>query len=175
MTSTLEDRKDPIEELREHLRDKIKNVIDDIDNGFKTVMFLYKIAFYFGIVIILFGIIGLIVFDDKPIFAGLTITGVADFIAFFIFKPIDGIQKSRASLAQVIVGFLTWYNDIRNWSKIIELEINNNNLNYNNLKDISSISVNNSIMLITALKLLMENKKSDLETIKKTLTSEQNI
>ena len=77
------------------LRKKIMDVINEIDQGFKTVMILYKIAFYFGILIIVFGLVGVIVFDEKTIFASLTAGGIADFLAFIIFKPMDGIQKSR--------------------------------------------------------------------------------
>ena len=116
--------------------------------------------------IIVFGLVGVIVFDEKTIFASLTAGGIADFLAFFIFKPMDGIQKSRSSLAQVIVGFLTWYNDIRNWSNVTALEINGHS-DIDKLEKISNISVNNSILVITALKSLTDGKKLDqLESIK---------
>ena len=66
----------------------------------------------------------------------------------------------------MIVGFLTWYNDIRNWSTVTALEINGQS-DIDKLEKISKISVNNAILVITALKSLTDGKKLDqLESIK---------
>ena len=112
-------------EMKEHyqtlskLRDGLCNTIDQMHEGYKRTMLMYTVSFYLGIALILFSVF-LAIFKSEPllpiVFGGL---GIADVISFFIAKPPQDLQNSRADLAQLQTAYFSWYKSHIAWESFI--------------------------------------------------------
>jgi len=101
------------------VRSSVLRVVKQIEDGFTSVMKMYKVAFYSGIILIgLSVLLGLIVRQDiiALAFGGL---GTSDILVYFIYKPAVDLQTSRGNLAQLEMAFVSWIGDVHNWNQVL--------------------------------------------------------
>jgi hypothetical protein len=162
---------------QEKLRDKVLNVIDQIDDGFSKAGSMYSIAFYFGIFVVTFSMVATLFYkqnvdNNTILFFGSV--GIIDIVAFFVFKPINDLQKSRANLAQLVSAFLYWYVNVRNWDAATRKEIRTPNpTNIDNLERISKRHLIDTISILVSMhNILVEERKGEdtTEKLNKTIT-----
>lgn len=144
--------------MRGELEGRILTVIDEVDAGFRKVMTMYSVAFYTGLGLIVFSILATLYFKDNifPLLFGGA--GVADVVAFFIFKPVEDLQRSRGNLAQLVSAFLTWYNDSHNWNQVLEKELLETEIDVQVFKDVSKRNIVNVITIMSAIELFVASK-----------------
>lgn len=146
--------------MRVELENRILNVIDEVDKGFRRVMIMYSLAFYAGLGLVIFSVVGTLYFKDNVfplVFGGV---GVADVVAFFIFKPAEELQRSRRNLAQLVSAFLTWYNDTHNWNQVLAKELVKPDYDIEVFKEVSKRSMVNTITIMSAIELFVASKLS---------------
>lgn len=146
--------------MRVELENRILNVIDEVDKGFRRVMIMYSLAFYAGLGLVIFSVVGTLYFKDNVfplVFGGV---GVADVVAFFIFKPAEELQRSRGNLAQLVSAFLTWYNDTHNWNQVLAKELVKPDYDIEVFKEVSKRSMVNTITIMSAIELFVASKLS---------------
>jgi hypothetical protein len=94
----------------------LSNTVKQIEQGFQATMVMYMVAFYLGI--------GLIAAATAMAFMNHTALlpivfgtlGMADILAYFITKPPQDLQFSRARLAQLQAAFYNWFMDYTSWN-----------------------------------------------------------
>jgi len=120
-------------------------------------MWMYMVAFYLGIGLIVFSFVITIITGNNIflIFGG---AGIADVVTFFIFKPAEELQRSRGNLAQVASCFMTWFNDIHNWNSLINFRFKTGDLDENKLEKISKLSVSHTVALMMAIEIFVAGK-----------------
>jgi len=75
---------------------------------FRDLRYMIWIAFIFGLALIVVAI-GLFIFEERSLeVLGLSTLGVADWIALFIYKPMDRLQKATADYAQLVTLLKGW-------------------------------------------------------------------
>lgn len=125
-------------EVIEGLKGALKTTLKQIDEGFKSTKLMYQVSFYLGVFLILLAA-ALAVFRGtellSSVFGGL---GIADFVAYFITKPPEALEKSRADLAQLQMAIYTWFNDNYNWNTLLGMEGNKGMVNLEYLKSVSA-------------------------------------
>jgi hypothetical protein len=98
-----------------HMREGLKRTIDQIDRAFNYTMFMYVISFFVGL-----ALIGAAIWfarqGDKYLLTTIVLGGLgtASTLTFFFTKPPERLQSSRASLAQLQIALLAWFNDFYN-------------------------------------------------------------
>ena len=106
-------------DLGTELQKRLREVIEQIDKGYRRVMDMYTVAFYLGIFLVLMSVFSsLFLRQDMStlILGGL---GMADIIAALIFQPARDLQNSRGNLAQLQAAFFNWINDVYNWNRYL--------------------------------------------------------
>lgn len=106
-------------QVAEKFKEGLKSTIDQIDKGFRITQAMYIVTFYLGVVLILTSIVFAFTGGGSLIpivFAGL---GMVDFIFFFVKKPPQELQKSRADLAQLQAAYYNWFVDWYNWNSFL--------------------------------------------------------
>jgi hypothetical protein len=101
------------------LKKGLVDVTKQIQSGYKHVMIMYNVAFYLGVILIAFSAVFAVWKGESllPIvFSGL---GMADIITYFITKPPQGLQNSRANLTQLQAAYFNWFVDIINWNSFL--------------------------------------------------------
>jgi len=101
------------------VRSSVLRVVKQIEDGFTSVMTMYKVAFYVGIALIGLSVfLGLVVRQDAIalVFGGL---GTSDILVYFIYKPAIDLQTSRGNLAQLEMSFVNWIGDVHNWNQVL--------------------------------------------------------
>ena len=160
MTNEHKARQINVKKMREELESRILQVIDEVDTGFKQVMKMYTIAFYAGLVIVMFSFIGTITLQDNMftlIFGGV---GILDVVAFLIFKPAEDLQRSRGNLAQLVSAFLTWYNDTHNWNQFLAKELVKDRPAFKVFNEVSTQNIVNTLTIMCAIELFVASKLS---------------
>jgi hypothetical protein len=97
----------------------LRDTVKQIEHGFRSTMIMYTVAFYLGVVLIL-AAIAMAFFKQEsllPIVFGSL--GIGDVIAYFITKPPQDLQFSRARLAQLQAAFFNWFIDYTNWNGVL--------------------------------------------------------
>lgn len=153
---------------------KIISVLEQIDSGFKKVMFMYTIAFYLGIILVASSVL-IFVFkqgDKSSLFFGGI--GILDLVAFLVFKPAEDLQISRGNLAQLLAAFLCWINDNKVWSQFISNKVKKEGIKLKDLKDISKIMISNTVTIINSIEFALSKKKPKTEQASKQIESALN-
>ncbi|MEW6410697.1 MAG: hypothetical protein AB1488_11435 [Nitrospirota bacterium] len=140
-------------ETADKFKSGLRNTVEQIDKGFRSTMMMYKVAFYLGVGLIVFSV-GLAIFKGESllpiVFGGL---GIADVIAYFITKPPQDLQSSRANLAQLQAAFFNWFIDAYNWNSYLGDLGRKGTANFQNIKEVSTT--------------LLENTNKTMESIEK--------
>jgi hypothetical protein len=97
----------------------LRDTVSQIERGFRTTMGMYTVAFYLGVAFIVAAVVMAFVKEKAllPIVFGSL--GMADVIAYFITKPPQDLQFSRARLAQLQAAFFNWFIDYTNWNGVL--------------------------------------------------------
>ncbi|MGA9670211.1 MAG: hypothetical protein WBQ94_13445 [Terracidiphilus sp.] len=117
----------------------LRDTVKQIERGFRSTMMMYTVAFYLGVGMILAAVAMAFVQQKSllPIvFGGL---GIADVIAYFITKPPQDLQFSRARLAQLQAAFFNWFIDYTNWNGVLMTWTQNGRADFQSLKAVSAI------------------------------------
>ena len=84
-------------------------------------MLMYQITFYLGVALIV-AATGIAIVGQAPLLPAIFGTlGMADILAFFLFKPQERLQASRSSLAQVQAALYNWFMDSVNLNSMMAL------------------------------------------------------
>jgi hypothetical protein len=116
--TTAKDLQENFANMTKTLRQSLLDVLSQIEGGFKHVQNMYLIAFYLGIVLVTTSILfGIIVRDNilTIAFGGL---GTTDIIVYFVYRPAELLQASRANLAKLVMAFMGWLDDAHNWNTV---------------------------------------------------------
>ncbi|MBX9902350.1 MAG: hypothetical protein K2Y28_16360 [Burkholderiaceae bacterium] len=101
------------------MKQGLKRTLDQIDKAYRSTMLMYQISFYLGVALIIVAVGVALMGRDAllpAVFGGL---GMADILAFFLLKPQERLQASRASLAQVQTALYNWYIDSVNLNTLM--------------------------------------------------------
>jgi hypothetical protein len=106
-------------ETADSFKSALRDTVKQIEVGFRTTMVMYTVAFYLGVGLIVAAVVMAFVRDKAllPIVFGSL--GMADVIAYFITKPPQDLQFSRARLAQLQAAFFNWFIDYTNWNGVL--------------------------------------------------------
>ena len=96
------------------MKDGLKATVTQIDRAFQHTMLMYQVSFYMGVALIAAAIVFAIVNRESLLPVALGGMGTADVLTFFFTKPPERLQSSRASLAQLQIGLINWFNDLFN-------------------------------------------------------------
>jgi len=97
----------------------LRNTIAQIDAGYRSTMFMYRVTFYLGVGLVLTA--GYMALTTSERFFPLVFgsVGALDLLGFLIFKPAQQLQASRATLAQLQAAYFNWFIDITNWNSYL--------------------------------------------------------
>lgn len=95
------------------LKTSIQDVITDAKKAYKYVSWMYIVAFYLGVALIITAIV-FAALDKTILSIAFGTIGLADIVGHFIFKPPLELQSSRANLAQLMVILTNWFSDVSN-------------------------------------------------------------
>ncbi len=115
----------------------LRRTVEQIDKAFRSTMLMYKVSFYMGAALIVVAVGFALITRDSflpLVFGGL---GIADFIAFFVTKPPQDLQNSRASLAQLQAAFFNWFTDAFNQNTYMSLLQQRNQLDFPTMQKMS--------------------------------------
>jgi len=96
------------------MKDGLKTTVAQIDAAFQSTMLMYQVSFYLGVALIVAAIGFALVVKGSLLPMVLGGLGTADILTFFFTKPPESLQSSRASLAQLQIALLNWFNDLIN-------------------------------------------------------------
>jgi hypothetical protein len=106
-------------ETADSFKGALRDTVKQIERGFRTTMVMYTVAFYLGVGLIVAATVMAFI-KDKPLLPIVFGTlGIADVIAYFITKPPQDLQFSRARLAQLQAAFFHWFMDYTNWNGLL--------------------------------------------------------
>ena len=152
------DQQEKTFETANELKSGLIDVTKQIQSGFKNVMTMYNVAFYFGVLLIALSAIFAFWKGESllPIvFGGL---GVADVIAYFITKPPQSLQDSRANLCQLQAAYYNWFLDVYNWNSFLIYLQQTGQLNLQNVKEVSETLLQNTAKMMELIDKYCESK-----------------
>lgn len=95
------------------LKTSLQDVIGDAKKAYKYVLWMYVVAFYIGIGLIITAIV-FAAYGKTILSIAFGTVGLVDIITHFVFKPPLELQNSRANLAQLMVILTNWFSDVMN-------------------------------------------------------------
>jgi hypothetical protein len=116
----------------------LQKTLDQIDDGFRSTMLMYKVAFYLGVGLLVAAAF-LAAFTDKSLIAGVFAgLGTADVLTFFLTQPPAKLQSSRAQLAQLQAAYFNWFIDLSNWNSYLLTLNGTNQATFENVNAVSA-------------------------------------
>ncbi|HEX9090710.1 MAG TPA: hypothetical protein VF831_04440 [Anaerolineales bacterium] len=100
----------------EAFRKGLCETIAQIENGFHLTSIMYNVAFYLGVGLIVFSMIYAVATKGSLLSLAFGGFGILDIIMFFITKPPQDLQSSRADLAQLQLAYYNWFLDNYGWN-----------------------------------------------------------
>lgn len=95
------------------IKTSLQQVIGDLKRAFNYVMLMYLAAFLLGVGLIVVSVVFAV--QGKTILSiAFGAIGLADLVAYFIFKPPLEIQNSRSNLIQLMIVVTNWFADLMN-------------------------------------------------------------
>ena len=155
----LKDQQQSTADTAHAFKEGLQNSLNQIESGFLSSMLMYKIAFYLGVGLIVISVIYAI-FDKSsllPIIFGSV--GTIDLLGFFITKPPQNIQASRADLAQLQAAFTNWFFDTYNWNSYLLHLDKTNQISFEEMKNVSDALLNSTNKTMSLIEKYCEFKK----------------
>lgn len=117
----------------------LRDTVQQIEGGFRATMVMYSVAFYLGVALIVSATVMAFLKEKSllPIVFGTL--GMADMIAYFITKPPQDLQFSRARLAQLQAAFFNWFIDYTNWNGVLMTWTQDGKAELQTIKTVSEI------------------------------------
>jgi hypothetical protein len=155
-------------DVAKSMRDGLKKTIKQIDDAFNYTMWMYIISFGIGLALIVaaiwFARLGRDHLLTTIVLGGL---GTASTLTFFFTKPPERLQSSRASLAQLQIALLAWFNDFYNQNLLLGqlnfLQLQSGKLDETQLTKISQTIIDHTETMMTLLHdycMLVENPEN---------------
>ena len=126
-------------DVAKEMKDGLKHTLEQIDSAYRSTMLMYQVSYYLGVLLVIAAV--LVAFMDRePLLSSVFGTlGMIDLLAFFLFKPQEHLQASRASLAQIQAALYNWFIDSVNLNTMMS--------KYDQLGDLKSVAgVSESLM-----------------------------
>lgn len=149
-------------EIADAFKSGLKRTIDQIDIGFRWTMIMYMVAFYMGIGLIITSIAFAVVLDKTLLPIIFAVIGVVDIVGFFVKKPSQRLQGSRADLAQLQAVYFNWFVDVYNWNGYISILGQTKGLDYDKVKQISATLLENTDKTMSLVEKYCEFEKKPL-------------
>ncbi len=147
-------------EIADAFKTGLKKTVEQIETGFRLTMIMYMVAFYMGIGLIVSAIAIAVVMDKTflPIIFGTF--GVVDIVGFFVKKPSQRLQGSRADLAQLQAVYFNWFVDVYNWNSYLSTLGQTKDLDYEKVKQISTTLLENTDKTMSLVEKYCEFEKN---------------
>lgn len=97
----------------------LQATLEQIDRAYRSTMLMYQTTFYLGVILVLASVVAAFVGREGLLSAIFGSLGIMDLLAFFLFKPQERLQASRASLAQVQAALFNWFMDSVNLNTLM--------------------------------------------------------
>jgi hypothetical protein len=126
------------------LKSSLRKTLDQIDSAYRSTMLMYQISFYLGILLILVAL-GLALTTKESLLPMVFGTlGTLDILTFFLVKPQEQLQNSRASLAQLQAGLYNWFMDSFNQHTFLGLLQQQGKLDAASMQQVSQALMSNT-------------------------------
>lgn len=122
----------------------LQNTVKQIDSGFRRTMVMYQVAFYLGIILIGLAVYAAVALETPLLSLAFGGLGVVDFLAFFIKRPVQHLQTSRAELAQLQAAFFNWFSDSLNWNRYLAKLEGTDGFKFPEFKKVSNVLLANT-------------------------------
>lgn len=95
------------------MKSSLQDVIRDAKTAYKFVLWMYVMAFFLGIALIVVAVVFAV--QGKMILSiAFGSIGLIDIVTHFIFKPPLELQSSRSNLTQLMIVVTNWFADLMN-------------------------------------------------------------
>jgi hypothetical protein len=95
------------------MKSSLQDVIRDAKTAYKFVLWMYVMAFFLGIALIVVAVVFAV--QGKMILSiAFGTIGLIDIVTHFIFKPPLELQSSRSNLTQLMIVVTNWFADLMN-------------------------------------------------------------
>ena len=95
------------------MKSSLQDVIRDAKTAYKFVLWMYVLAFFLGIALIVIAVVFAV--QGKTILSiAFGSIGLIDIVTHFIFKPPLELQSSRSNLTQLMIVVTNWFADLMN-------------------------------------------------------------
>ncbi|WKN29681.1 hypothetical protein PZB74_11960 [Porifericola rhodea] len=103
------------------LKDSLQDVIKDAKGAYRQVLWMYMIAFYLGIGLIITAIV-FAARGQQVLAVAFGAIGLLDIVSHFIYKPPLDLQSSRSNLAQLMIALTNWFSDTMNLNSYMSIK-----------------------------------------------------
>ncbi len=103
-------------DITERTETQTSRAREKADKTYSDLRYMIWIAFLLGLILIIISV-GLFIFTERTLeVLGLSALGVADWLALFLYKPMDRLQKANADYAQQLT-------IMKGWATVINLQL----------------------------------------------------
>ena len=103
------------------MKNGLKSTLEQIDSAFRSTMLMYQICFYLGVLLVVVAVVVALLGQGNLLAATFGSLGVLDVLLFFLAKPQEKLQSSRANLAQLQAALYNWFMDSVNQNTLLSL------------------------------------------------------
>jgi hypothetical protein len=133
------------------MKDGLKTTVTQIDEAFQSTMLMYQVSFYLGVALVVVAIGFALVTKGSLLPMVLGGLGTADILTFFFTKPPERLQSSRASLAQLQIALLNWFNDVINQNAFLAQLNQQGVLDMNTFEHLSDVQMEHTERIMRVL------------------------
>jgi hypothetical protein len=133
------------------MKDGLKTTVTQIDEAFQSTMLMYQVSFYLGVALVVASIGFAAVTKGSLLPMVLGGLGTADILTFFFTKPPERLQSSRASLAQLQIALLNWFNDVINQNAYLAQLNQQGALDMNTFEHLSDVQMEHTERIMRVL------------------------
>jgi len=133
------------------MKDGLKATVTQIDEAFQSTMLMYQVSFYLGVALVVAAIGFAMVTKGSLLPMVLGGLGTADILTFFFTKPPERLQSSRASLAQLQIALLNWFNDVINQNSYLAQLNQRDALDMNTFEHLSDVQMEHTERIMRVL------------------------
>lgn len=126
-------------EVAKEMKDGLKRTLEQIDSAYRSTMLMYQVSYYLGVLLVIVAVVVALMGREPLLSSVFGALGMIDLLAFFLLKPQERLQSSRASLAQIQAALYNWFID--------SINLNTMMTKYDQLGDLASVAgVSESLM-----------------------------
>lgn len=121
LASKMEAQLDGTLSVASEMKNGLKQTLEQIDAAFRSTMLMYKVCFYLGVVLVVVAVAVALMSGTSLIPTVFGSLGMLDILLFFLAKPQEKLQSSRANLAQLQAALYNWFIDSVNQNTLLNL------------------------------------------------------